>query len=473
MDYSDNNINNIKMASKKGGLARTCIASCFFIYTIFLLAAINLLPLDDHAYSLLYIINSIFSLYCVWKTQGKGMTIFFFYTIAYHLFIGGRFYAYFLNNDLDIFQSTFFYQYELNNTGKTDLFTWIIAFLNFSVLGHMCVHLKNKFVLRFIPKTKVKKENLSALLNKVYPLFVLLCLKKAVTGFLYVMRVGYGVSEILLDSEYSLSYIDKFTDMLLIIFTALTIAYCDIKLIKKFFGLYLLVSLISILGGSRGTFGAVVFLAIWTYSKFYKINFRKLVLYGSFGLGVMLFLFGLSSRGIADGISALGPLNAISLFLYTNGISMMVFDVSTQINNYPLLPYFQTLFTGANFIYSFFSGIHLNAQDISFQGFLCYNLNPDLFNSGLGLGWTANSDVFLFSNGNIFGYCILSFILGSLIAYIDRASQYSQFYIYFAASLAPGLFLMPRGSLAAFFPMIPYIYLFYLLLVKLSNKYKF
>ena len=147
----------------------------------------------------------------------------------------------------------------------------------------------------------------------------------------------------------------------------------------------------------------------------------------------------------------------------------MIFGVSMTVSNYPVLPYFQTFITGANVLYSLLWGVTVSPETLSFQGHLCNTLNSSLFYSGAGLGWTVNGDLFLFSGRNIFVYSIFAYLLGRFISYIDVCSFKSSFYLFVAGSLCFGIAMMPRGSLAALFAMIPYIYLFYYLVIFLGK----
>lgn len=441
-------------------------------YALFALCIANFFNFSDTGWSLLYVVSAFVSSYVVWcSTKGK-LSIFFFYIITYHFFIGGRFFSHLFNPKLEVFHSTYWYLYDLKPIDKTILMNYVLGFLFFCVIGYLITNRKDHKV-RFEPKLSIiEQSKISKFLNGALYIISPYVLLISFQGFMTALSQGYGVN-MMFDSEYNIGYVQKFANLLLIAFTGMAMAYGDRKLIIKYFVVYIIKGLFTVLGGSRGTLGSVIFMALWAYSFYRPVNFKKLSIYAGLGVVALLLLFSVSVRSKADGFSSLSFIDSATAFLYTNGISLMVFDASTKVYDYPLLPYFQTFITGANFIYSLFSGVHLDSQDVTFQSYMCYQLSPDLFNQGLGLGWTTNSDLYLFS-GRLFPvYCLLSYILGAVFCFIDQWSRKSRFFLYFAASMAPALFLMARGSLAALFPQIPYSYLFFFLVKWIALKFNY
>ena len=442
----------------------------YSIFTLLILFLINVIPLSDLGWSLVYVVSAIVSSYTIWKSTKGKLSIFFFYVLTYHLFIGGRFFSFFLNPSFEIFRSTYWFVYDLTDSDKTGLMNYVLGFLFFLVLGYLICNRKDrgvKFELKLSPRGKYQvKKTLHALFYIIAPYILWTSIK----GFLSVLSNGYGAN-LLFDSEYDIGYVQKFANLLLIAFTGMAMAYGDKKLIILFFSLFIIKGVITVLGGSRGTLGAVIFMALWAYSIFKPINLKKLFIYGGIASLILLLLFSISVRSKADDFSSLSLFDSISAFIYMNGISLMVFDASTKVSDYPILPYFQTFITGANFIYSLFTGTHLESQDVTFQSYMCYKLSPELFNQGLGLGWTTNGDLYLFSGRIFIVYCFMSFLLGGIFCIIDQWSRKSRFFLYFAASMAPALFLMARGSLSALFPQIPYSYLFFLVVRWMARKF--
>ena len=445
----------------------TLIVSYAIIGILILLIG-NLFTLTDTWWSILYILFALLSSSAIWIARKKTLSIFFFFILSYDLFIGGRFFAHALNPSLDVFSSTVWYEYELKDADKIFLMNYILGFLFFCVLGFLIYNRKERKV-RFEPRLSViTKEKINSLLNIFFYILVPYILVTSVQGLLLVMSRGYGTN-LLFETDYEVNFVQKFANLLLIAFTGMAMAWGDKKLIKRYFILYIIKGIFNILCGSRGMLGAVIFMSLWAYSFYRPINFKKLFLYSGVAVVAMLLLFSVSVRGRAEELESLSLWESFTAFIYTNGISLMVFDASTKVTGYPALPYFQTLIVGANFIYTLFTGVHLDAQDVTFQGYLCNELNSGLFNQGLGLGWTTNGDLYLFSGRIFVVYCILSMLLGCIFCIIDQWSRKSKFFLYFAASMAPALFLMARGSLSALFPQIFYSYLFFFLVKWLAR----
>lgn len=234
--------------------------------------------------------------------------------------------------------------------------------------------------------------------------------------------------------------------MLLIIMIGLIFAYVP-QYVKRYLTLYFIYAICIIIGGARATFGSVLLICIWLYSLRYKISIIKISITGIIGLCILLLLFSISSRGA--GIENFVLKDGLLLFGYTQGVSLMVFDACRLFDNYPLITCLQNFIPGLSFTIAKFTGIF--PQDATMQGYLCYNLNANLYDNGLGLGWTTLSDLYVYSKGNIIVFSILSFFVGCIITILEVWSYKNKFALFLLISLAPGLLMMSRGPLALLF----------------------
>lgn len=444
------------------------VLSIFYVFSLFL---INSGLSSDINFSIIYVLISFLSLYTIWNNSEKKINLFLLHIITFNLFIGGRFFLYIFDRASSPFEPTFFYSYYVSNGSKIEIFTFVISFLCFSTIGHF---LSYKYrIKKFLEPQKkgLSKEKIDKVLQRLFPILSVIVIYMAFDNFMQILKNGYGISLISVQNKVvTVSFISKFSSLALNVFLGLSIAYGKGKTTFKYIILYSIRGLLSILAGTRADFGIVVLMIIWVYSMRYKFNLKKILISGAVGLFILLFLFAYSVRESKGGGGGdFSPLMALRTFVYTNGVSLMVFDAARQIQNYPLLPYFQAFITGSSFFYSLFSGVTLHPQDISFEGHLCYTLNPELFNSGFSLGWTTIGDLYLFSGRILFFYCIVSIIFGFIIGTIECWSKKSDFFKYVAIAIAPPLLMMPRGGFANLFPMFVYVYFFFFAILYLSR----
>lgn len=424
---------------------------------------------NDYILSCLFCFTSIYSIALIWFYSGKRPTLFVLYMVSFNLFLGGRFFVYLFSQENDIFLLSWYTYFNPKGQERLLVYLFVYAYIVMSTIG-CCVEWHKQRRVLFTPQlSAIESSKFDCILKKLFPVVVFCSLYYLYEGVQAILTYGYGTVAISDNVEQNVSYLAKFSSMSAGIFTGMAIAYGTKQTIKKYVSLLLITSLITLIMGSRGAFASMILFCLWLYSLYYNISIKKILLYGAAGLTILLLLFSLSVRADSYGITNMSSLEALTDFFYSNGGSLAIFGASMTIKDYPLLPYFQTFITGANFFYSKITGAVLKPEDISFQGHMCNTFDSDLFYSGAGLGWTVTGDLFLFSSGNILVYCILCFFIARFITYIDMSSFRSSFYRYMAASLSMGLFMMPRGSSAALFAMIPYIYIYFFLLKYLTR----
>lgn len=436
------------------------------ICTIAFIIYINIVRMSDLQYSLMYIILAILSFAYIWKSKQGNVSVFLFFILSYHIFIGGRFFSYFIDKTLEIFESNPYAPYFVSYSDTVRIYQYTIAFLGLCVAGYLSAS-NRTYKFKLAPKRNLSCYDVDNFLIKIYPVIAFFVLSLCVKGFVGALSHGYvGLA---MGAEYEVDIVSKFSHMSLNIFTAIAIVYGSKSNVRKYFFLFIIDSLFTIIGGSRAAFGSVVFMYIWLWSRNHKISVKKLAAYGSVGVITLMLLFSISIRAAETGMNEFSALEALTFFLYSNGGSMMIFDASTKVSGYPIMAFLQCFITGANFVFSMITGIHLPPQQVSFQGHMCYTLDPMLYAEGAGLGWTVNGDMYQFAGGIFLFYCILSYFFGYFISFIEKTAESNKFALLILVSIAPSLYMLPRSSISSVFPMLPYIYAYYFITIKFSK----
>lgn len=457
------------MKTKRWALISNIILTIVYLLIIY---AIHFAHPNDYQFSLYYCLLSFSSLFAVWKNN-NGISFFFLFLVTFNLFIGGRFFVTVIDPQfISPFTPTFFYNYNVDIERKISLMNYVYTYLYFLTLS-------NYFVVDIF-KLKLPKINAIVGLNKtqifqlskwMYPLLFGVLIIMGLQSVEQAFSAGYGV----LDSdrtseEYSVSILGKFAPMMLIIILALVYVY-NPKLLKRYIILYVIYSIIVLISGARAVFGCVILVCIWLYSKTHIIKFKNLFIAGALSIVALLILFSFSSRG--SGLDEFQLLDGVKWFAWLQGISLMVFDSCRFYDDYPLPALFQNFIPGFSYILTKF--IHIYPQDATMQGYMCYNLNPELYGQGYGLGWTTLSDLYVYSKGNIFIFSILSYFIGCIISALEKCSLQSKFFQYLLITMAPNLLLMSRGPLSILFIQPIYSIFFlvvFIFLFKSAHKCK-
>ncbi len=427
--------------------------------------------LSDGFYSYGYVVLAVFSLASIWKIGKRKVSMFFLFMLTVNLFLGGRFWAYLFDSSLDVFETTFFYSYTIDGKSRASDMIFLYSFIFFSTIGYK-LGIKRNAKVRLEPKvSRAVERNIGRLLEIIFPIVLILVVYSSIGSVIENFKSGsYGFGDYNSDAVGG-GYLRKFAQMSLSIFLSLSVVYCEKKWRNRYLMLYTFMSVCIVLGGSRASLGTLIFFLLWVYSIDHKVSLKKIALYGSIGLVLFFVAFSFSVRAAQSGFSLDSNKLALGL-LYEQGGSIAVFDLSTRVKDYPVLPYFQTIIVGSSLIYRLFTGAVLYPKDISFSGHMCYSINPDRYMSGAGLGWTIMSDIYLFSGRNVFFFCLLSLLLAYSMAILDTWRRKSKFFLYVASAMLPGILMMPRGTLSAYFPMIFYVYIYFFIFVIISKRFK-
>lgn len=383
----------------------------------------------DFIFSFSLVLNLIISFYLLIKNSPENyfLKLSIVYLLGFSIFICGR-YIYGLFGDWDIYCFDFGYNYCLNESERMKINFLINFSLIFFVFGFL-YNSKKTFNL-------FKKQEEGYINYKILIFITVICF---LTGFinLYfqlgaVLKAISGGYMALYEGQ-SEAYETPFSLIVGTVFLAtLSVVYSVNKKIKPIY-FYLLIFIfifgqsLGILTGARASFITALIVLAWLFLGNKKISLKKIIIIFCI-LTIIPFINYLASMSGARVVSSdEGVSNKIlTEVFYNQGISMMVFSLSTLDTSYPLLAYLKVIFPGIQVFYSFFSEI--NQYDLSFSQNLTYRLAPSVYYDNMGWGWSVLSDFYAFSFGFSALFLLYNFIWGKLIF---RISLYNNKNIYY------------------------------------------
>ena len=191
------------------------------------------------------------------------------------------------------------------------------------------------------------------------------------------------------------------------------------------------------------------------------------------GVLLILFAFSFSIRAAAQlGNDSLSDWEMLLSFISGQGITLMIFDASRLIEEYPILPYFNSLIPGVSSIYATLTGETLHSYDVTFPAYMGYCFNTSLFYKGFGLGWSVLSDIYLYANRYSLIFIFLSFVFGFIFSRIELYAISSRFYKSLLFTLAFPLMMLPRSGLNTFCTLLVYFFVVVLGLIFFIQLFK-
>lgn len=419
---------------------------------IFLADPLLLHLIDDHGvgYSLIFFLNFIVGLTSLWVYGRKTINLLILVYLTSALFIGGRFFSSILGNDLSIWETTFFYSYQVDEERQTDIMKFVLLYFNGLTFGYILFKLFPVSVKREVIKIQTIRY-LNLYLAILFIPVALYILVTKIKQFVLASQMGYVAIYLAVNQNGGGS--DFLYTIFLFLF-GLAMAYGTKIIRTSYVSLFVVASLIMIVIGARGMFGSVLLVLFWIYSQYHRIDLRKIITFICIG-GLALIAFSSISIRNADIEESLSVLKAAQLFLYDQGVSLMVFDTSRLLDNYPWQPFFQNFIPGFVRITEFFTAQPVGT-DATFAAYMCSTINPQLYASGNGLGWTLMSDLFLYSFGNklLFLLFVILFSYGCsiIVENINRNGLVKTI----AYTIATSLVILPRSGLNSTIPLIYY-----------------
>lgn len=435
---------------------------------------IYLLPNYDFTYAIFYCIFYCIVLAFAWHGNGRRLTPFILFLISIGLFLGGRFWGYILNPQDDIFSLRWYAKIYHNHSQKNDLMIYFTSFLFSILIGYLYGYTGKHIKYKEYKIPSYIQKNIQRIVSFSIFLFIPLILINGINKLALVASQGY-VALYLSNQTEDYSSGSGFITVLFFIFFGLAFGFCEKHTKIMYIALYLINSLFSIIMGSRGSFGVVLLILIWLYSLHHKVSIKKLMFMGATCLVILLSIFSLSIRSQNSIASAtdVSLFDTVSTFVFGQGITLMVFEASRMIDQYPTLAYIQSIIPGSSFFYSIITGQVLRPEDVSLSSYMCYNLNSGLFSEGYGLGWSIMSDFFLFGGRTLIGFILLSLFWGFFIANIELKSHISKWYKSLLFTIVSPLLVLPRSGMNTFATMIIYcciIYFMLMFIINLSHK---
>lgn len=428
---------------------------------------------SDLIFSILYAVIQMISVYLIWQVSERRLGLFLLFQMTFALFIGGRFITYLLGYEEDIFQPTFFYGYLVSPERKKEIVMYVLLFITFSTIGYCMI--RNKSIKPYINihMSEQLKRGVIQLAKWLFPLFCIYVLYNSISTLRAAMSGG-GYLTMYMDQTNDYSGGGKMISNLILLFFCFSFISNNKRLQLQYLLLYLLNAFVFLLIGSRGAIGSMFLFLIWLYSLNHKISLKKTAFYTLLSMLLLLYAFSFSvrSQDVDYQFSPKDLYDIILDFVYNNGISLMVFDASRLLDDYPITGFIQTFIPGTVYIWTLFTGI-VKPEDLLFTAHLVNELNPVLFNDGYGLGWTVLSDLYLFSfYGNIVIFTLLSLLLGYSAGCLEKFSEDHTFYKFILLYIFMPTLILPRAIIAAVINQVVYA-IFYLIIFKLlfTRKY--
>lgn len=470
MKYCENsNMNTIKN-NNVISLSLMCILLFFLIFLTFFDFVIYF---SDFQWSCTFVFIISFILILRYLNGFNIVSLYSLFFLTSLLFMGGRFVSIFLGySENSLYELDFFIYKNASALEASSLFYLVmIGFVSLEV-GYYLSKLFIKDKVLFYQKNSdvFINSNLKILYFFIFILFFLL-FSQMVTAVRAVISGGYLAIFQLQTVEYSYNFSSLLKTLL--------IASCGVFLAQKnknikilfliLMGFYFTIDMI--LGG-RGGFVCYLIFLVWYIYDFglKKANILKFSFYVSLILVFLSTIFGLFSlRTISEDNSSI--YQSILKLIYDQGTSLMVFNESRFIDNYPIIPFFQNFITGFSFIYSQIFG-SVYPYDISFSSFISYKLNPELYNMGYGLGWAFFADAYQYGRRNAIFYSFFIIIFSFFLNFLQFKVTKNILLKIITISLVTSILFLPRSGLNTIFPLIPYILIIYILFEFLSKVFK-
>lgn len=445
------------------------IALVFILIVIFLANPLLLRCVSDYenGYSLLFLLNFMIGLLVIWRFSNSKINLLLLFYLTSSLFIGGRFFSSIFGIENSIWTPTFFYNYFVSNERKLDLMSYVLLYFNGISIGLLTFNLfpkKIKSVYLYPSTQKFINNSLKVLF---IPIAIYIIWKK-ISQLILATQMGYAA--IYLNTNQNGGGADLLYTVFLFLF-GISMAYGDKRVRSLYISLFVMASLIMIIVGGRGMFGSVLLVLLWMYCQNHNITIKKIIVLLSV---VCIVLLGISKFSIRnqDLPANIGLIETLQLFLFDQGSSLMVFDTSRLLNDYPWQPYFQNFIPGFVRISEFISG-QSAGTNASFAAHMCSTINPSLYANGNGLGWTLMSDIYLYSMGNKFLFFLITILLSYGISILAFNINNNKIIKLSAYTFATSLLILPRSGLNSSIPLLYYSLGGWILVVGFAQLHKY
>ncbi len=397
------------------------------------------------------------------------LSIMFIFNITFFLFLCGRFISYLYFQDFNPFELDFMSYYQPDKSGELKVFLYICFFIVSANFGYFLIsasrhHRKDLFFHKSI--------------------VFLIC---AIACFLFFIL--FFESFALLKKVISEGYLSRYENqampaetgegalrILFFTFCALAIALLKNNKLGLVFLLFLVIyGLLSVLGGERGPFVTIMLMSFWVLFRHKKVSVLKFAIIGSFIFMSMIILLSLSSRG--DVVKVDSFINYFFTFIKQQGVTMPIITYAiNEIESFPFFAYFSTFEPIAPFrVFSLFMNDEFYKYELGFGSFTAHSLNPDMYANGYGTGFSVVGNFYLFSQGFLFPYIILSFIFGCFIKILSDLSSKSLFWFGATIAVSPALYFVSRAEIKSVIQSFAFylvVFYFFKLISSILNNQK-
>lgn len=200
--------------------------------------------------------------------------------------------------------------------------------------------------------------------------------------------------------------------------------------------------------GIRGGIMSFAMLCIWLFhTQVKKIDRLALFALPLLLLG-LLILGSLGSRGYYMGGESV---SFLPWFLHNQGTTALTIYLSTQVDSFPTLAYFHSIFPVVPSVAALFGKV-IPLDQLYFASFISKNaMSAEAYASGQGIGWSILSDFYAYTHGFPMLYLLMAFGFGA--ALFKLASARHPLAVGAQIMLFVKIMLLPRTGL---YSIIPY-----------------
>lgn len=368
--------------------------------------------------------------------------------VPYLVFIGGRIIVLLITGDVEVFDFTYFADYQPSRSEAAKL---ILR----ATVGFLCVFIGYLLCVRNTAGAKPVSKS-PVLWKPEYWAMGFLLIGSPILIWELVKKI-----KLILTEGYAALYLGQVDvyggSLLSAALTILTLALCfgfsgNNKLIRRLvlIGFTLNSLLLGILGQRGALFSLLILFAALVLEG--KSNKKKIVYALGSVLGAFVAMQLFSMVSLREYSLDLRYGNSLIDFLYEQGGSLSIYGLSLELEDYPWSAYVQNFIPGFAVVANLF-GHPFSANDISFGAYLANELNAELYNLGHGLGWSLLGDASQFFS---FLYPILFLVLGYFLGYVDIKRHRDPFFVGVWILLLAKLPFLPRASTSSV--LLPLIY---------------
>lgn len=425
---------------------------------------------NDYVFSLAFVFNVFVSFIVLLKNSPDKYVVklSLIYLFGFSLFIGGRYFSHLFGfNNIYCFNFGYYYCLDSMEKMKSNFL------INFSLIFFVLGFLYNKNKLYESKKNIFVNDNILFLIVIASFFCGLLTLYFKLQSVILAISSGYMALYEGQDQAYETPF-KLLVDTVFVATLAVIYGLRD-KVKKTYFFIlvliFILIQLLGVLTGARASFFIGLIVLIWLVLGDKKINIKKIFILIPIILVLFLTNYIASLSGARETETGSGFYEKIIIdIFYSQGISMMVFNLGILETDYPLLAYLKTILPGIQIFFSFFSDIY--QYELSFSQNLTYKLAPAVYYNDMGWGWSLLGDFYAFSFGFVGLFFLYNIFWGRIVYNVSLYSDTNLYYRGLFFCFLVSLFSISRASISYFIFLIAIYTLLYFSLRMVIGKNK-